>query len=95
MPERTTLQQAASDALAVQDACNLSGVVHGFARAMEAVVDDCRSKKQGSDEYKEHPIVIMFMDKLVSMTRWNGALTNGFINAYDDCKKMAGESVEV
>ena len=95
MSERTTLQQAAADALCVQNAVNLSGVIHAFARAMEAVVDDCRSKGQGTDDYKKHPVVLMFLDKITDMTHWNGSFTNGYVSAYEDCEKMAGEAAKV
>ena len=91
MSDRPTLQQAAADAITVQSACNISGVVHAFARAMYAITDDCRAKGQGSDAARGHPITLLFVDKLRSMG-WNPS-PMAFAAAYADCEKMAGEKV--
>lgn len=62
------IARAYSSALEVQDACNLSGVVYAFARAMDVVCAEC----QGTDEKNHHPIVVLFMSKLNSMMRGLG-----------------------
>jgi len=88
MSDRMTLQDAARDAIQVQDACNVSGVVHGFARAMEAVMDDCKS----SDAARHHPITVLFMDKLNDMCGRELSQIE-YCEAYEKCSKMAGEAV--
>jgi hypothetical protein len=92
IPDRPTLQEAAADALAVQSACNVSGVVNAFARAMMAVLDDCRANGGGTDAARRHPITVMFMDKLNDMC---GRNIEGieYVEAYEKCSKMAGEAV--
>ena len=59
-----TLKELAKEALAVQDACNLSGVAQGFARCMSdlcALVPD-------TGERNEHPIAILWADKIAHLT---------------------------
>ena len=60
------MPQLAADALAVQDACNLSGVAHGFARAMS----DLRvvTPGLGTDAWNNHHIAVLWADKIASLT---------------------------
>lgn len=61
-----TMKQLAREALDVQNACNLSGVVHGFSRAishLRALLPDA-----GTDEINHHPICILWADKISSLT---------------------------
>jgi hypothetical protein len=59
-----TIQQLAQQAIDVQDACNLSGVVHSFSRAMEVLWAEARANNHGTDWINTHPIVTLFIDKL-------------------------------
>jgi hypothetical protein len=61
-----TMSQLAQDALNVQDACNLSGVVHGFSRA----ITDLRAliPKASTDEINKHPICLLWADKIAHLT---------------------------
>ena len=77
------LQKAAQDALTVQDACNLSGVVHAFSRAMTAIRED----SEGTDEANHHPIAVLFADKIMSLTGRPG--TDKFAEAYHVCQELA------
>ena len=59
------LAKLAAHAIAVQDACNLSGVVHAFSRAMTALCE------MGLDtDARKHcnPIAILFSSKIASLT---------------------------
>jgi hypothetical protein len=47
-----TLQEAAKEALQVQDACNLSGVVKSFARVVDALWEEAQGAGQGLDEWR-------------------------------------------
>jgi hypothetical protein len=82
-----TLSQLAQDALNVQDACNLSGVVHGFSRAMT----DLREllPKAGTDEINTHPISVMWSNKIASLTRSDDHKV--FYDAYECVQKYASE----
>jgi hypothetical protein len=59
-----TLQELAREALAVQDACNLSGVAQGFARAMA----DLCALVPGTDARNAHPIAVLWADKIAHLT---------------------------
>jgi len=54
------IQQAAQQALAVQDACNLSGVVFSFAEVMEAICEEQQRLGQSTEWKNTHPIVTLF-----------------------------------
>jgi hypothetical protein len=64
-----TYLQAAHDALACQDACNASGVVHSFDQAMSALWDEAHKQGKGTEWVNRHPIVTLFIDKLASLNR--------------------------
>lgn len=55
------------EALEVQTAVNLSGVVHSFARATEVLWSEARRLGEGTNWVNEHPISRLFVDKLVSL----------------------------
>jgi hypothetical protein len=67
MPE-TTLQQAAQSALDCQDACNLSGVLASFKEIVHEVIwPEARRLGKGTDYVNRHPIVTLFLHKLISL----------------------------
>lgn len=68
-----TIEQAAKDALLVQDACNLSGVLHSFSQAMEAINAAMRDAGEGTDWRNNHPIVRLYVDKLASLCGMQGS----------------------
>lgn len=51
-------------AIDVQDACNLSGVVHSFSQIVTAIWDEARARGEGTEYVNTHPIVQLFLDKL-------------------------------
>lgn len=79
-----TLKDLAQDALFVQNACSLSGVVHSFSRAMT----DLRANfpNASTDEINQHPIAIMYSSKIASLTDSESALA--FSRAYDKVSKI-------
>ncbi len=83
-----TYQEAAKNALQCQDACNLSGVVFSFAKAMQAICDESNSKEhfRGTDWKNKHAIVAMFLDKLIDL---NGRDRN-LANDITECENIAG-----
>lgn len=70
-----TLKELAQEALDVQNASNLSGVVHSFSRAVtelrEALLIESKGSGISSDELNRHPIVILWVDKLMSLSSAN------------------------
>lgn len=63
-----TLAQLAREALLVQDACNLSGVVHGFSRAIGELRPLLEASGQGgTHSINRHPICQLWADKISSL----------------------------
>ena len=54
-------------ALDVQDACNLSGVVHSFAAITNALWDEANAKGLGTAFVNEHPISVLFANKIAAL----------------------------
>ena len=65
-----TLKQLADEAMRVQDACNLSGVVHSFSRA----ITDLRAclPEASTDTINGHPICVVWADKIAHLTGTQG-----------------------
>ena len=67
MTKERTMKDLAREAIEVQNACNLSGVVHGFSRA----VTDLRRLRPdaGTDALNAHPICVLWASKIEDLTR--------------------------
>lgn len=82
-----TIQEAAQQALDVQDACNLSGIVFSFAKIMQVICDEATRRGEGTDWKNQHPITVLFVDKLAQLA---GVGTfHAAPHAYEACKKLA------
>ena len=85
-----TWKELASDALQVQDACNLSGVVQSFAR----VVTEVRRRLDfegncGTDAVNTLPVCVLYSSKIGSLTSSESA--RAFREAYEwACERKAG-----
>ena len=53
----------------IQDACNLSAVVHEFSRVIRHVREEADKLGKGTEYINRHPVTIAFVDKLVSLSR--------------------------
>ena len=73
------------DAILVQDACNLSGVVHSFSAAMTKL--RAVYSTQGTDFFNRHPIAVLFASKIASLTGCEHMET--FSRAYETAKRIA------
>jgi len=68
----------AREALAVQNACNLSGVVHSFSRVMTLLWEIGRAEEwANTDTINCHPISVLFADKIANLAD-PGSSLNGF-----------------
>lgn len=87
-----TLNQLAQEAIDVQDACNLSGVVHGWHRAMEDLFTILRGPPHnlGTDSINQHPINQLWASKCHDLARMGMSDYEAYSKAYDACKKLAG-----
>ena len=71
------MQNLLVEAYQCQDACNLSGVVHSFSRAMTELREICPDL--GTQFYNEHPIAILYASKIHSLAiRTNAAESHAF-----------------
>lgn len=79
-----TLADLYQEAIDIQNASNLSGIVHSFSRAMTRL----RELENGKDTafYNRHPIAVLYSSKIASLTDSD----DGFVSAYAAC--LAGAS---
>ena len=73
----STIQKLAADSIAVQNASNLSGVVHSFSAAMKELAD----LGMDTEIRNSHPIAILYASKIASLTGCENA--KKFSNAYN------------
>lgn len=86
-PEDTrTLGQLAREALLAHNACNLSGVVHSWSRAVKRLRELCPDL--GTDAVNTHPLNVLYSDKLVSLA---GGFATGdhWTRVYSDALQWA------
>ena len=83
------MKRAYRDALQCQSACNLSGVLHSFDRHMTTI---CREPGLGTDDRNTHPVVKMFLSKLLSLAGMNDG--GDFGDADEKCCEGAGMTME-
>jgi hypothetical protein len=84
-----TLKQLAQEALDVQNACNLSGVVHGFSRAMS----DLCALVPNTGERNTHPIAILWADKIAHLTGTQDIGNDKVMKAYSYCHDLVNDKM--
>jgi hypothetical protein len=80
------MKDLANEAINVQDACNLSGVAHGFSRAMS----DLCGHGLDTDARNTHPVAILWSDKIAHLTGTQNIGNDVVTRAYDACYALAG-----
>ena len=80
-------EQDYRDAILIQDACNLSGIVFAWGRVMKKIcaMDDFAG--MGTDWKNHHPINVLYASKVASLTGSEQPL--GFSHAYQACETEA------
>lgn len=88
MEDNRTLKELAQEAIAVQDACNLSGVILSWSNNISRL----RKLMQGSptNEINFHPINVLFASKVASLTGAENGLL--FVDAYNEVMKIKEEN---
>lgn len=87
-----SLAQLAKEAIEVQDACNLSGVVHSFSRTIGRLRQILENQPDFSTEkLNSHPICILWASKISSLTGLGGGFCNRFGDAYTECRKIISD----
>jgi len=86
-----TIQDLAKEALQVQDACNLSGVVHGFSRAITELREILRTTggDLSTDAVNTHPICKMWASKIHDLTRMGFGDADSFSDAFYQCSNLS------
>ena len=80
--DERTLAQLAKEAIDVQSACNLSGLVFGWARAMKRLCE--LFPHLGTDARNAHPINVLWADKCISL-----AGLHNYGVAMTECRALA------
>lgn len=82
-----TLPELAQEVLAVQDACNLSGVVHSWSRAISSLRE--LMPTAGTEAINRHPINKLWAAKVADLTGL-GVLSEGLLStAWTTVSEMA------
>lgn len=64
-----SIKDLAKEALEVQDACNLSGVVHSFSRAITELRELLREHEgYGTHMVNTHPVCVAYASKIASLS---------------------------
>lgn len=63
-----TEQELIKEAIDVQMACNLSGIVHSFSRAMADLWEIAREKGKGTDFVNTHRVARLYASKIQSLS---------------------------
>jgi len=71
------------EAIDVQSACNLSGVVHAYAKILSVL---CKTT-QSTNERNRHPVCVLFSSKIASLT--GSEDTQRTADAYTACVRQA------
>jgi len=75
------LKELAQEALDVQNACNLSGVVHGWSRSISQL--RLLLPNAGTDEINNHPINVLWCDKCASLCGIQSFAHDNVMKAYE------------
>lgn len=87
-PDTRTLADLAAEALYIQDATNLSGVVHSWSRSVRRLRE--LMSGAGTDEINKHPINVLYADKLMSLSGGRDDMGGfAYSAAYDRCVGIA------
>lgn len=80
------IAQLAREALDIQDACNLSGLIHGWSRSIDRLREV--TPNMGTDFYNRHPINQLWASKVHDLTGMGMSDMESFSKAYDSCKAL-------
>jgi hypothetical protein len=69
------------DALMVQSACNLSGVVHSFSETLSKIWDEARETGKDTDWVNKHPICTLFAEQIAHLAKGD------YFEAYKVCEE--------
>ena len=80
------------NALDVQSASNLSGVVLQFARDMRRITEEVRAGGGGTEQANRHPVCRLYAEQIAWLTGAGGcADTETYRTAHDACRSKVEE----
>lgn len=74
-------------ALRVQEASNLSGIVHSFHQIVSRIWEEAKKQDKGTRWVNAHPICILFAEQIMHLSC--GRNTGAYTEAYKICTKEA------
>ena len=84
------------NALDVQTASNLSGVILQFARDMERINAEVRANGGGTEQVNKHPVCRLYAEQIAWLTGASGCDNPDTYNqAYDACQRKVEEEQEL
>lgn len=85
-----TIKEAAQLALDVQDACNGSGVAHTLGtKVFPSILRHMEERGKSTDWANAHPVVYLFLWKLMDLSEPMFTANLPFASAYDKVKRLA------
>ena len=79
-----TIRDLAREAIEAQDACNLSGLVHSFSKAMTDLREIARVEGwEGTDKLNRHPVAVLWSSKIASLTMSEDEFSKSYAWACD------------
>lgn len=86
--EAEKLSLLAHEAIIIQDASNLSGLVHGWARSITQLRE--LLPEASTEALNRHPINKMWASKLNDLAGMGYDIESRYAVAYSECRKLAG-----
>jgi|ERR1019366_122372 hypothetical protein len=86
------LSHLASNAIVLQSACNLSGVVHSFSRdisRLRVLLTEELGNEFSTDKLNQHSICVLYAEKINVLTAgyYNAGPDGRFVAAYEWCQE--------
>ena len=79
------------NALDVQSASNLSGVVLQFARDMKRINEEVRASGGGTEQVNKHPVCRLYAEQIAWLTGAGGLDPDTYRQAHDACQRKVEE----
>ncbi|OHD23790.1 MAG: hypothetical protein A2Y38_17010 [Spirochaetes bacterium GWB1_59_5] len=90
MEEKDTIRELAREALQVQSACNPSGVLRSWMRAMTTL--QSLSSNSGTTWLRQHPVMVAYADKMASLCGVQSLSSDSAIwSAFKQLEQMVSE----
>lgn len=77
------------EALTVQDACNLSGVINAMNNVLARIRSEAHRTSKGTDWVNTHPICRLFAEQIAHLTCCGCGDTKTYSAAYEVCRILS------